>query len=157
MAIHYRRMKVKLEGSPLGHPKQGFSAPLYAKVPDLFPRSNSKSYSRKKFHEKYGLSCAGINPKHLKQLEDYMEENLWWYLGPMVNKNGHRYMFLKDEEAVTKLELLWMQIHQKHCMLSSRLISLGIAQGFYCQEKLNFKLNCLAYVEWTSSEQMRWR
>lgn len=86
-----------------------------------------------------------------------MDADLLVYLGPVVNKNGHCYMFLRSEEVVKKLELLWMQIHQKHCLLSSRLISLSMARGFYYQEKLNVKLNWAAYAEWTSNEQLRQR
>jgi len=85
MASQCRRVKVKLEGSPLRRAKHGYSAPIYTKAPDLFPLSNSRSYTYSEFHEKYGLNCSGINPKHLKQLEDYMEEDLCLYLKSIVN------------------------------------------------------------------------
>jgi len=106
-----KRVKVKLEGSPLGRGKQGYSALVYTETFDLFPLSSSKSYSRRDFSDKYGLHCSGINRKHLKFGEDYMDEDLGKFLGLVVNKNGHKYMFLRDEETMRKPKLLWMKIH----------------------------------------------
>ena len=77
MAGQCRRLKVKLEGSPLDRTKQGYSALIYVEAPNLFPCSNSRCYTRKEFYEKYGLNCGGINPKHLKQPKDYMDKDLY--------------------------------------------------------------------------------
>jgi len=83
-----RRVTAKLEGSPLDCGKQSYSAPIYVEPPDLFSISNFRSYNHKDFSEKYGLHFGGINPKYMKTLD------LSKYLRPVLNKNGHMYMFL---------------------------------------------------------------
>ena len=67
-----RRVRVKLEGKrpPLSTRVSGYAAPVYAKAPDLFPLRNDKEYTRKEFHEKYGLELFGLSPKELKCPDD---------------------------------------------------------------------------------------
>lgn len=149
-------VRVKVEGSPLLRSKLGYSTPVYAEPPELFPVTNSKSYSRKEFAEKYGLHASGISPKQLKG-EDCSEEELESFFGPVVNKNGHRYMFLNDEALIAEIERLWMIVHQNNLVLASRMITKGMARGLYVEKKKNRKVNWAAYAEWTNSEQLRRR
>ena len=44
-------------------------------------------------------------------------------------------MGLEDVNLIAKIELRWMQIHQKSQMPSTRLITKGMARGIYCEEK----------------------
>ena len=66
-------------------------------------------------------------------------------------------MGLEDVNLITKIELRWMQMHQKSQMLSTRLITKGMARGIYCEEKKGRKVNWAAYAEWTNAEQWRRR
>ena len=67
-----RRVKVKLEGErpPLSIRVSGYATPVYAKAPDLFPLRKDRGYTRKGFHEKYGLELFGLSPKQLKCPDD---------------------------------------------------------------------------------------
>ena len=44
-------------------------------------------------------------------------------------------MDVEDVALITKIELKWMQMHQKLQMLATRLITKGIARGIYCEAK----------------------
>ncbi len=45
-----------------------------------------------------------------------------------------------------------MVVHQKPCMLASRLISLGMAKGLAC-ERMGKTMNWAMYTKWMNSEQ----
>ena len=151
-------MRVKLEGerSPLSTCVSGYAAPVYAKAPDLFPLRKDRGYTRKEFHEKYGLELFGLSPKQLRCLDDCTEDELIDFFGLVINKNGFWYMGVDDVTLITKIELRWMQMHQKSQMLATRLITKGMARGIYCEAKKDRKVNWAAYAEWTNVEQW-WR
>ena len=154
-----RRVRVKLEGKrpPLSTRVSGYAAPVYAKAPDLFPLRKDRGYTQKEFHEKYGLELFGLSPKQLKCPDDCTEDELIDYFGPVINKNGFRYMDVEDVALITKIELRWMQMHQKLQMLATRLITKGMSRGIYCEAKKDRKVNWAAYAEWTNAEQWRRR
>ena len=153
-----RRVRVKLENErpPLSQRAGGYVAPIYASAPDLFPLRKDGGYTRKEFHDKYGLEVFGLSPKQLRCPDDCSEQELVDFFGPLINKNGFRYMGLEDVNLIAKIELRWMQIHQKSQMPSTRLIAKGMARGIYCEEKKR-KVNWAAYAEWTNAEQWRRR
>ena len=66
-------------------------------------------------------------------------------------------MDIDDVALITKIELRWMQMHQKSQMLATRLITKGMARGIYCEAKKDQKVNWAAYAEWTNEEQWRRR
>jgi hypothetical protein len=53
----------------------------------------------------------------------------------MHNKNGYNYVFSEDPKMIAKVEGLWMVIHQKPHVPSSRIISLGMARGIVMELK----------------------
>jgi hypothetical protein len=57
-----------------------------------------------------------------------------------VNNNGYNYEFIKDPLFIEEIETLWMVVHQKSCMLTPQLISLGMARGL-ASEKIGKKTN----------------
>ena len=67
-----RRLRVKLECErpSLSQRVTCYAAPIYAKAPDLFPLRRDRGYTRKEFHEKYGLEVLGLSPKQLKCPDD---------------------------------------------------------------------------------------
>ena len=127
------------------------------KAPDLFPLRRDRGYTRKKFHKKYGLEVFGLLPKQLQCPDDCTEQDLIDFFGPVINKNSFRYLGLEDVDLITKIELRWMQMHQKSQMLSTRLMTKGMARGIFCEEKKGRKVNWVAYAEWTNTEQWRRR
>lgn len=154
-----RRVRVKLEGEkpPLGSRNTGYVAPVYAKTPNLFPLRKDRGYTRKEFHEKYGLETLRLSPKQLKCPDDCTEDELIQFFGPIINKNGFRYMGVEDVVLITAIELRWMQMHQKSQVLATRLITKGMARGIFCEAKKGRKVNWAAYAEWTNAEQWRRR
>lgn len=146
-----RQCKVKIERSQAVRGRISFSTPVYSEALELFPLSNTRLYNRSDFASKYGLSIEGPNPKSLTA-GDVSEAELEGFLGPTINKNGHRYMCVNDEELIKQIERMWMVVHQKSGVLSNRLITKGMARGFYLEKKKHKKVNWAAYAEWTSSE-----
>jgi hypothetical protein len=73
----------------------------------------------------------------------------------LVNKNGHHYIDCSDPKLIAKVERLWMIVHQKPYVLTSRIIKLGMARRIVCE--MNGKqLNWATYTKWTNAEQF-WR
>ena len=50
-------------------------------------------------------------------------------------------MGVDDVALITKIELRWMQMHQKSQMLATRLITKGMARGIYCEARKDRKVN----------------
>ncbi len=71
-----------------------------------------------------------------------------------MNKNEYNYEFTKDLVFIEKVERLWMVVHQKACVPTLRLISLGMARGLAC-DKMGKLMNWAMYAEWTNVEQQR--
>jgi len=51
------------------------------------------------------------------------------YFRPIVNKNGHSYIYNQDLVLIEKVLKLWMVIHQKQCVPTTWVVSLGFAKG----------------------------
>jgi hypothetical protein len=51
------------------------------------------------------------------------------YFRPIVSKNGHSYIYNQDLVLIEKVEKLWMVIHQKQCVPTTWVVSLGFAKG----------------------------
>jgi hypothetical protein len=69
-----------------------------------------------------------MNPKHIRIPQDISIEVVK-YFQPIVNKNGHSYVYSQDPVLIEKVEKLWMVTHQKCCVFATRVVSLGFARG----------------------------
>jgi hypothetical protein len=70
--------------------------------------------------------------------------------GVVHNKNGYSYVFSEDPMVIAKVESLWVVIHQNPFVLTSRIISLGMARGVVMELNKGRKMNWVMYVEWTN-------
>ncbi len=122
-------MKQEADVHLKGH-KTSFTTPLYVAIPKF---GNGGPMSRKEFVEKYDLSCVGLSSKHVKVPRDITLKEINKFFGPIVNKNGYNYEFTKDPIFIEKVERLCMVVHQKACVLASKLISFGMGQGLACE------------------------
>jgi hypothetical protein len=52
---------------------------------------------------------------------------------------------------IEKVEKLWMVIHQKCCVLATRVVSLGFARGVTMQMARK-QMNWVLYTKWTNQE-----
>jgi hypothetical protein len=55
-------------------------------------------------------------------------EEIQKYFGLVHNNNGYNHVFKENLEIITKVEDLWIDIHQKLRVLVLRIISLGMAR-----------------------------
>jgi hypothetical protein len=110
----------------------GFVFPLYVRIPVL---NGGGPMSCKMFVKHYDLCSKGLNPKCIKIPRKIIVEETHKYFGPMHNKNGYNYVFSEDPKMIAKVEGLWMVIHQKPHVPSSRIISLGMARGIVMELK----------------------
>jgi len=110
---------------------------------------------RKEFLEN-DLNCVILNLKRVKVPRDITLEKIRKFFGLVTNKNGYSYEFTKDPIFIKKVERLWMVVHQKACVPTSRLISFGMAQGLAC-DKMGKPMNLAMYAEWINLEQQRCR
>jgi hypothetical protein len=101
--------------------KLGFAAPLYVAIPAL---GDGVPIPKKDFAEKYELYCEGLNPKHVKVPRDISLEDITNIFVHVANKNGYNYEFTKDLVFIEKVKKLWMVVHQKPYLPTSRSISL---------------------------------
>lgn len=151
------RVKVKVEGLGKKKSTTAWTPPMYAEPPELFSVLENRGRSRREFAEKYGLAYLGGGPKSLKEGVDYSEEEMVAFYGPMIGKSNYRYTDCSDESVLARTEFLWMVLHQKSMMLSSRQISKGFAQAVFAEMRKNKKINWASQGEWTSAEQFRRR
>jgi hypothetical protein len=110
--------KVKQEGEH-GH-CTGFAIPLYSKVSEL--RDGWPLFT-KDFVEKYDMCCESLRPKHIKIPRDLTTKDVTKVFGLVVNWNGCNYLHYEDIVLITKIETLFMIVHQKACVLATQLIS----------------------------------
>lgn len=86
--------------------------------------------------QKLSLSEVDIIPKRIRVLRDITTKEVSKVFGPIQNKNGHSYVFSEDLVLIsTKVERLWMLVHQKRVVLATRLISLGFIRGVVMEMK----------------------
>ncbi len=64
------------------------------------------------FWEKYGIYNKGITLKRLKIGKEIEEEEVVTMFGP-CSCNGYRYCHYEDEALISKVETLWMIMHQR--------------------------------------------
>ncbi len=126
-----------------------FIAPLYVRIPIL---DVGGPMNRKVFVEHYDICLEGLNPKCIRIPRKIIVEEVHMYFGPMHNKNGYNYVFSEDLKVIAKVEGLWMVIHQKPHVPSSRIISLGMARNIVMELKRK-KMNQAMYAKWTNQEQ----
>jgi len=81
------------------------------------------------------MICAtfGMSPMQIRLLKVCTKEEIEKCFGLIVNKNGHQYINYLDPKLITKVERLWMIVHQKPYVLASRIIILGMARGIMCE------------------------
>jgi hypothetical protein len=61
-------------------------------------------------------------------------------------------VFNEDLELIAKVKHLWMVVHQKPYVPTSRMISLSMVKRMVMELKRK-KMNRAMYVEWTNIEQ----
>ena len=71
----------------------------------------------------YGLCKQKQAPKRLKVGRDCTDEEIEEMFGPIVGKNSYRYNHTSDEELCKQVERMWMILHQKTMVSSSRFIN----------------------------------
>lgn len=71
----------------------------------------------------------------------------------MHNKNECNYVFSENLMVIAKVESLWMAIHQKPFVPTSRIISLGMEKGVVMELNKGRKMNWMMYVKWTNQKQ----
>jgi hypothetical protein len=57
--------------------------------------------------------------------------------------------------VIAKVESLRMVIHQNPFVLTSKIISLGMARGVVMELNKGRKMNWVMYIEWTNHEQQQ--
>lgn len=118
--------KVKVEG--FEHcsraVKFGFAPPLYVEVHEI---GDNGIISWMQFTKCYGLSFEGSSLKYVKVPRDITLEEVNNIFGPVMNRNGCSYVHNDDPNFIKKVKTLWMVVHQKPYLLTSMLISLGMA------------------------------
>jgi hypothetical protein len=127
---------------------------MYGVQPDII-FDGSNPVSRRVFAEKNGLCNKGLSSKRLKIAHNCIELEVEKMFGPLEDKNLYKYNFIDNEELIQKVERMWMNIHQKTMVPSSRFINCSEARGFMVQEK-GKDVNWHVLVEWTIRNRL-WR
>jgi hypothetical protein len=81
-------------------------------------------------------------------------EEIQKYFGLVHNNNGYNHVFNENLEIITKVENLWIVIHQKLKVLVLRIISLGMAKRDVMDLK-GQQMNWAMHAKWTNQEQQR--
>jgi hypothetical protein len=124
--------KIKVEGyynSLINKPM--FTSPFYVKIPKL---GDEICMIQIHFVKQYDISAQGLSPKHVKVPKDIAKKYIFKLFEPLANKNGYNYVHTDDPKFIEKMESLWMIIHQKPYVPTSRLISMGMAKGLACEK-----------------------
>jgi hypothetical protein len=124
--------KIKVErdyNSPVNKPR--FTSPFYVQIHKI---GNERCMIQIHFVEQYDISVQGLSPKHVKVPKDIAEKDIFKLFGPLANKNGYNYVHIDYPKFIEKMESLWMIIHQKPYVPTSRLISMGMAKGLACEK-----------------------
>jgi hypothetical protein len=86
------------------------------------------------FTKKYDLCSISLNLKKIRIPKDCTKE-IEKCFGPIVNKNGYRYTKCSNLEFIATIEKLWMIVHQKLHLLTSRTILLGWPKALFVNRK----------------------
>jgi hypothetical protein len=70
------------------------------------------NFFRKVSTQKYGINNQRITQKRLKIGKEIEEEEVEALFGP-CNHNGYRYCHNEDEAFISRVEALWMIMHQR--------------------------------------------
>jgi hypothetical protein len=144
MEVFSKKLKIKHEFGPRS---KGLGiTPLYKTFLEL---GDGMPINHREFVEWYGHSLEGLSPKRIRIPRNVTMEEIHKCFGPIHNRNGYSFVFNENLEIITKVESLWMIIHQKMCVLASRIILLGMAKGVVMDLKGD-KMNWAMYVEWTN-------
>ncbi len=99
-------------------------------------------------------SSEGLSPKRVRIPRDITMDYIQKYFGPIHNQNGYNYVLNENPKIIAEIESLCMIIHQKMCVLASRIISLGMARRIVIDVKGDM-MNWAMYAKWTNQEQQR--
>jgi hypothetical protein len=136
--------EVKIEG---GIVPTCYVDPLYGTKPDILFDKKTE-LSRRSFWEKYGISNEGIIPKRLKIGKDIEEKEIIALFEP-CSRNGYKYYHNDDEALISKVETLWMILHQRTQVPNTRMINKPEARGIAYEIKKGQKVNWCVLAEWT--------
>lgn len=137
------KRKVKVEGDPA----PSFIDPLYAEQPKIV-WNRVDPILRDAFEKEYGLCNKGLAPKRLRFGVHLEESEVEAVFGPRASANGYRYANSEDVEWVKKIELIWMQTHQRTQVPNTRMINLAEAKGLVYEKKANKQTNWCVHAEW---------
>ncbi len=68
-------------------------------------------------------------PKCIKVPRYVSLEKVTNVFGQIVYRNGYSYVHYQDPKLITKVKKLFMIVHQKPCLLATRIISIRMARG----------------------------
>jgi hypothetical protein len=126
----------------------GFACLLYVEVPKI---GDSSPIFHKEFAETCGLSIEGMNLKRTMILRDLTTKEVSKKFGPIQNKNGHNYVHNEDLVLITKVERLWMLVHQRACVPTTKMMSLDFVRGMTMELK-GRRMNWALYTKWIDRE-----
>jgi len=139
------RWKIKIESIVLS-----WVASLYVTPPDII-FDNKNFIITKYFVEKYNLCNKGPNFKwNSKDLEDEEVEELF---KKAISRNCYRYYHIDNKELITKVETLWMMLHQKNQVPCNRMINKAEAKGIIYEWKGKL-VNWCVFVRWMIWDQL---
>jgi hypothetical protein len=99
------------------------------------------------------LSFKGLSLKGVRVPRDITLKDVNKKIGPIVNRNGYSYVHIEDPNFIKKVKTLWMVVHQKPYLPTSRLISLSMAQGLTFEKIHGKPMNWALYTKWTNKKQ----
>jgi hypothetical protein len=99
------------------------------------------------------LCFEGLSLKPIRVFRDITLKEVSRIFGPIVNRNGYGYMHNEDPDFIPKVKTLWMIVHQKPYVLTSRLIPLGMVRRLTFEKVHGKNMNWTLYAKWTNNEQ----
>lgn len=135
------RAKVKINGAS----PTCYVDPLHGTKPNIiFDKTIELSW--RNFWEKYDIYNKGITSKRLKIGKYIEEEEVVILFGP-CNRNGYRYCHYEDEALISKVETLWMIMHQRTQVPNIQMINKAEAYGITYEIKIGKKVNWCALAK----------
>jgi hypothetical protein len=126
--------------------------PLYGTKLDIIFDKKIK-LSRRSFWEKYGICNKGIAPKRLKIRKEIEEKEVVALFGP-CNCNKYKYYHTKDEALISRVETLWMIMHQRMHLPNTQMINNTKACEIAYEIKTWKKVNWCMLAKWTIRDQL---
>jgi hypothetical protein len=100
------------------------------------------------FWEKYGISNERITPKRLRIGKEIKENEVVGLFG-LCSCNGYKYCQNEDKALITKVETLWMIMHQRTKVPNIRMINIAEAHEITYEIKTMKKVNWCDLIKWT--------